>query len=98
MTDTIDRLADLPASDWDALLPAGQLFLRHAFLSSLEDSGAVGPGTGWLPAHRMMRDAQGRLTAAAPAYRKLHSYGEYVFDWGWADACRRAASPTTPSD
>ena len=90
MIETINRLADLPASDWDALLSAGQPFLRHAFLTSLEDSGAVGSGTGWLPAHLILRDAQGRLVAAAPAYRKSHSYGEYVFDWGWADACRRA--------
>ena len=90
MIEIIERLADLPASHWDGLLAAPQPFLRHAFLSSLEDSGAVGPGSGWLPAHLIRRDAHGYLIAAAPSYRKTHSYGEYVFDWGWADACRRA--------
>ncbi|TBW37915.1 N-acetyltransferase [Azotobacter chroococcum] len=87
---SLSRLSDLPASDWDALLPGGQPFLRHAFLSSLEDSGSVGGRSGWQPAHRLFRDAAGRLLAALPAYLKTHSYGEYVFDWAWADACRRA--------
>lgn len=87
---TFSRLSDLPASDWDALLPDGQPFLRHAFLASLEDSGSVGGRSGWQPAHRLLRDAAGRLLAALPAYVKTHSYGEYVFDWAWADACRRA--------
>lgn len=90
MIETLHSLAELAPSDWDALLPAAQPFLRHAFLTSLEDSGAVGPGTGWLPAHLVQRDGQGRPVAAIPAYRKLHSYGEYVFDWAWADACQRA--------
>lgn len=90
MIETLHSLAELASSDWDALLPAAQPFLRHAFLTSLEDSGAVGPGTGWLAAHLVQRDGQGRPVAAIPAYRKLHSYGEYVFDWAWADACQRA--------
>lgn len=90
MTEIIERLADLPSGDWDALLPVAQPFPSHAFLSCLEDSGAVGPGTGWMPAHLLLRDASGRPVAVAPSYRKVNSYGEYVFDWGWADACRRA--------
>ena len=87
---SLSRLSDLPAAEWDALLPALQPFLRHAFLSTLEDSGSVGGRSGWQPAHRLFRDAAGRLLAALPAYLKTHSYGEYVFDWAWADACRRA--------
>lgn len=87
---TLPCLSDLPAAEWDALLPASQPFLRHAFLSTLEDSGSVGGRSGWQPAHRLFRDASGRLQAALPAYLKTHSYGEYVFDWAWADACRRA--------
>ncbi|MES2821226.1 MAG: GNAT family N-acetyltransferase [Pseudomonadota bacterium] len=87
---TLQHLADLDASAWDVLIPAGQPFLSHAFLSALEDSASVGPGTGWLPAHRLLSDAGGRLLAALPAYEKSHSYGEYVFDHGWADACHRA--------
>jgi predicted N-acyltransferase len=86
---TLSRLADLDARQWDALLPDAQPFLRHAFLASLEDSGSVGPHSGWQPAHPWRSD-DGRLLAALPAYVKAHSYGEYVFDWGWADACQRA--------
>ncbi|OWK39620.1 hypothetical protein PSOLE_38740 [Pseudomonas oleovorans subsp. oleovorans] len=87
---TLTQLSQLPAASWDALLPTSQPFLRHAFLSSLEDSGSVGGRTGWLPAHRLWCDAQGQVQAALPAYIKQHSYGEYVFDHAWADACRRA--------
>ncbi|MFC3609242.1 GNAT family N-acetyltransferase [Stutzerimonas tarimensis] len=87
---TLSSLTEVDAASWDALLPTAQPFLRHAFLSSLEDSGSVGPGTGWLPAHRLWHDAQGALRSALPVYRKSHSNGEYVFDWAWADACHRA--------
>ncbi|MET1079057.1 MAG: GNAT family N-acetyltransferase [Pseudomonas sp.] len=87
---TLHHLADLDAAAWDALVPAEQPFLRHAFLRSLEDSASLGPGTGWTPAHRLLTDAQGQVLAAVPAYRKAHSYGEYVFDHGWAQACERA--------
>ena len=87
---TLDRLGDLPAAQWNALLADAQPFLQHAFLSALEDSGSVGAGTGWQPAHRLLVDAQGALLAALPGYVKQHSYGEYVFDMAWADACQRA--------
>jgi len=87
---TISRLAEIEPQQWDALLTAPQPFLRHAFLSSLEDSGSVGVGTGWQPQHRLLVDATGAPQAALPLYRKGHSYGEYVFDWAWADACHRA--------
>lgn len=88
---TLQRLSDLDPREWDGLLPSPQQpFLRHAFLSALEDSGSVCAAQGWRPAHRLLRGADGRLRAAAPAYLKQHSYGEYVFDWAWADACQRA--------
>lgn len=86
----IDSLHALPADVWDALLVEPQPFLRHAFLSALEDSGSVGGSTGWLHSHRLWCDEHGKVQAALPAYVKQHSYGEYVFDHGWADACRRA--------
>lgn len=86
----LSRLSDLDAGQWDALLPDAQPFLRHAFLSSLEDSRSVGARTGWRPAHHLLHGDDGRLLAAVPAYVKAHSYGEYVFDWGWAEACERA--------
>ncbi|UVJ45299.1 GNAT family N-acetyltransferase [Pseudomonas sp. LS1212] len=87
---TLNHLADLDAAAWDALLPGAQPFVRHAFLSALEDSGSVGKRSGWMPSHRLAVDGQGQLLAALPAYVKTHSYGEYVFDHGWADACARA--------
>jgi uncharacterized protein len=65
-------------------------FITHAFLKSLETSRSVGPKTGWISAHVLVRDAIGRLAAAAPAYFKTHSMGEYVFDHGWADAYHHA--------
>ena len=93
---TLHRLADLEPAAWDALLPDDQPFLRHAFLSALEDSGSVGGRSGWRSAHRLLTDAAGRPLAALPLYVKSHSYGEYVFDWGWADACQRAGIPYYP--
>ncbi|WP_439859181.1 GNAT family N-acetyltransferase [Pseudomonas sp. MBLB4136] len=87
---TLHHLSELDAATWDALLPAGQPFLRHAFLAALEDSGSVGGRSGWQAAHQIWLDERQRPLAAMPAYVKHHSYGEYVFDHGWADACRRA--------
>jgi predicted N-acyltransferase len=63
-------------------------FLRHDFLAALERHGCVGRGTGWLPEHLCLFDGE-TLAAAAPLYRKQHSWGEYVFDWAWADAYER---------
>ncbi|UZJ43704.1 GNAT family N-acetyltransferase [Marinimicrobium sp. C6131] len=82
----IDRIHAVSPEDWDRLCPSDFPFTRHAFLAALEDSGSVGEGTGWQPQHLLLRDDQGELKAAMPVYRKDHSYGEYVFDWGWAQA------------
>lgn len=71
-------------------------FVSHAFLQALEGSGCVGPGTGWSPAHLLVEDEGGALCAAAPAYLKTHSQGEYVFDHGWADAYARAGGQYYP--
>jgi predicted N-acyltransferase len=86
----LPHLTDIDAATWDALVPDAQPFLRHAFLRSLEDSASVTPRTGWAPAHQVLTDTQGQVRAAMPAYVKTHSFGEYVFDHGWADACDRA--------
>jgi uncharacterized protein len=85
----LDSLSALAPEIWDALVPSGQPFLRHAFLSSLEDSGSLGPRSGWSAEH-LLHYEDGQLIAALPGYRKWHSYGEYVFDHGWAQACERA--------
>ena len=71
-------------------------FLTHAFLSSLEESGSATPRTGWAGAHLLLEDADGRLRAAAPAWLKSHSQGEYVFDHAWADAFERAGGSYYP--
>jgi hypothetical protein len=76
---------DIDAAAWDALNPGGVPFLRHAFLAALEHSGCVGAGTGWQPAPVTLHDEHG-LAAAAPAYVKTHSLGEFVFDQAWAHA------------
>jgi len=86
---SLAHLRDLPAATWDALVPAGQPFLRHAFLSAMEDSGSVARTTGWAAEHLVL-ERDGQVRALLPAYRKWHSFGEYVFDHGWADACERA--------
>jgi len=105
----IEVLSDLEGIDpaeWDALVDDGNPFVGHAFLRHLETSGSVGGDTGWIPRHVVVRDGA-RLLAAAPAYVKLHSYGEFIFDWAWADAAARAgidyypklvvAAPHTPA-
>ena len=70
---------------WNALGGTDVPFLRHEFLAALEHTGCVGPGTGWTPAYVALHDATG-LAAAAPAFIKTHSYGEFVFDFSWAEA------------
>ena len=81
----------LDPARWDALAgPQGPgPFVRHAFLAALQSAGCVGEDAGWLPRFVVLEDATGALAAAAPLYLKSHSYGEYVFDWAWADAYRR---------
>ncbi|MCZ8018794.1 GNAT family N-acetyltransferase [Novosphingobium sp.] len=91
----LTRVGEVPAAEWDALT-GGNPFLSHAFLTALEDSGSVGPGTGWTPAPIAINGADGRLAAALPAYLKGHSQGEYVFDHAWADAWHRAGGSYYP--
>jgi predicted N-acyltransferase len=88
-------VSGLNAFAWDRLA-ANEPFLSHAFLSSLEDSESVGPGTGWTPAPILIEDGEDHLIAAAPAYLKTHSQGEYVFDHGWAEAWQRAGGDYYP--
>jgi uncharacterized protein len=88
-------VSGLNARAWDRL-GGGDPFVSHAFLSALEDSNSVGPGTGWSPAPVLIEDEVSHLVAAAPAYFKTHSQGEYVFDHGWADAWERAGGQYYP--
>src|SRR5512145_953568 len=83
----LSSLADVAPAEWDALAGASP-FLRHAFLYGLEQTGCVAPDTGWTPRHVTLWQ-DGRLQGAMPLYLKSHSYGEYVFDWVWAEAYQR---------
>jgi predicted N-acyltransferase len=83
----------IPAAQWDALLegvPGARPFLRHGVLQAMTDSGSACTKTGWQPHVLTLSDAEGLLVAGCPIYLKSHSYGEYVFDWSWADAHDRA--------
>ena len=86
----VARLSEVPAADWDALDAAGNPFLSHAFLDALESRACVGGDTGWEPRHLLLRDEAGRLIAAVPRYEKAHSWGEFIFDWSWAQSYARA--------
>jgi predicted N-acyltransferase len=103
----IGRIAEVAAADWDALDRSAHPFSRHAFLDALETTGCVGADSGWIPAHLVVHDAAtGHLVAAVPQYLKTHSWGEFVFDWSWAQSYQRsgleyypkqlAAIPFTP--
>jgi hypothetical protein len=87
---------DITAAEWNRCAGAGNPFVSHAFLSAVEDSGSAGRRTGWLPRHAALRDEAGTLLAAAPMYVKTHSYGEYVFDHGWAHAYEQAGGNYYP--
>ena len=88
-------VGELPADQWDALAGANP-FLSHAFLTALEDSGSVGPGSGWDAVPITIAGTDGTIAAALPAYLKAHSQGEYVFDHAWADAWHRAGGSYYP--
>jgi len=88
-------LAEVDPAEWDALVHPDDPFCTWAFLALLETSGSACRETGWQPAHALVRH-EGRLVGAAPAYVKGHSYGEYIFDWGWAQAAERARLPYYP--
>ena len=92
----VKAIDEVPAEQWDACAGRDNPFLSHAFLSALEESESVCPSTGWLPQHLLYEDEAGRLIGAAPLYLKGHSHGEYVFDWGWADAYERAGGKYYP--
>ena len=92
----VERIADIPAGEWDACAGPDVPFVRHAFLLALEESGSVTRKTGWLPQHLLVQGPDGRPIGAVPLYLKSHSYGEYVFDWAWADAYERAGGAYYP--
>lgn len=103
-------IAEVDQAAWDSLDHAPSPFLRHGFLRALEESGSTGGkgrrGSGWQPVYLLAEQA-GKLVGGVAAFVKDHSYGEYIFDWGWANAAQRAgiryypklviAAPATPA-
>ncbi len=81
----LGSVLDISANDWNQLTGTDYPFLRHEFFAALETSGSTTAKTGWQP-HHLIAEAEGRLIALLPLFVKTHSYGEYVFDWSWADA------------
>lgn len=92
----ISSISDMAPEKWDACAGTDNPFVSHAFLSALEDSGSANEEMGWIPRHIIVETPDGRVEACAPIYLKTHSYGEYVFDWGWADAYERAGGHYYP--
>lgn len=103
----IESIAQVDPTLWDGLVAAsgGSMLSQHAFLLAFETSGSVTPATGWQPRHLLLWEDE-VLVAAIALYAKGHSYGEFVFDWAWAEAYQRngldyypkwlAAIPFTP--
>ena len=89
-------IKDIDPADWDACAGDGNPFVSHAFLSVVEDSGSANARTGWVPQHAVLRNEAGVVVACAPIYAKSHSYGEYVFDHGWANALERVGERYYP--
>jgi hypothetical protein len=106
---TVSSIGEVPRDAWDRL-DHGSPFLRHGFLQALEDSGSIGGKgrrrSGWTPVY-LLAEENGALRGGVAAFVKDHSYGEYIFDWGWANAAQRAglryypklviAAPATPA-
>ncbi|WP_223861363.1 GNAT family N-acetyltransferase [Geminicoccus harenae] len=90
-----DGVASLDAGAWNRLAGSGDPFMSHAYLSAMEQSGSAATDTGWQPLAAVVEDGD-TLLAAAPVYAKSHSWGEYVFDHGWADAFERAGGSYYP--
>ena len=92
---TVDAIASIGRNDWDHFAGTGNPLVCYDFLEALETSGSVSADSGWQPCHLKFY-LDGHWIGVAPAYRKSHSMGEYVFDWAWADAWQRNGVPYYP--
>lgn len=98
-TRVVNDIGEINAHEWNALLAtdgAGNALLRHEFLHALCTNACTTAETGWVPRYVTLWSSDSKLVAAAPVYDKLHSYGEYVFDWAWADAYQRCGMAYYP--
>ncbi|RUO24079.1 GNAT family N-acetyltransferase [Aliidiomarina minuta] len=104
--DFVSSISEVSAEEWDALFPIPYPFIRHAFFDALERGGSIGALSGWVPRYGLVYQRT-QLIAAIPWFLKSHSYGEYFFDWAFAEAYERynldyypklvCAIPFTPS-
>ena len=92
----LSSIGQVDAAAWDRCAGRDNPFVRHAFLAALEESGSSTAETGWHPRHIVLKTPGGAVLGAVPMYLKNHSYGEYVFDHGWADAFERAGGRYYP--
>ncbi len=100
-------MGDIACDEWNRLGTGAPPFMRHEFLDAAETTGCVSDATGWRPCHLTIENDDGTLRGALPLYEKDHSWGEFVFDWAWANAYARAgldyypklvsAAPFTPA-
>jgi predicted N-acyltransferase len=81
----LDSIARIAPAEWDACAGPDNPFVSHAFLAALEESGSVTRDTGWMPRHLIAKRPEGKVLGCVPLYLKNHSFGEYVFDWNWAE-------------
>ena len=91
-----NAIAEVAPEAWDACAGDINPTVSHVFLNALEESGSTNARTGWAPQHLTFAGKGGRLVGAVPMYLKSHSYGEYIFDWGWADAYERSGGRYYP--
>ena len=89
-------IAEIPAAIWDECAGGVNPTVCHAFLNALEESGSTTKRTGWAPQHLSLCGPDGEIAGVVPLYAKTHSYGEYIFDYGWADAYERAGGRYYP--
>ena len=92
----INDISKVKANVWNSCAGPDNPFVSHEFLEVLEKSKAACGESGWLPQHLLVEDSNGLLLGCVPCYLKNHSYGEYVFDWGWADAFEKAGGQYYP--
>lgn len=91
----LTNMNDVDARAWNGLLGNSYPFMRHEFLNALEQHGAVGKDSGWTPCH-LLAWQESELVGALPLYLKHHSWGEFVFDWAWAEAYQRSGKAYYP--
>src|SRR5258705_4721692 len=89
-------ISEIPAAAWDACAGEENPSVSHAFLNALEESGSTTTRTGWTPQHLTPAGPGSSTIGIVPLYAKTHSYGEYIFDYGWADAYERAGGRYYP--